>query len=147
MSDISKPQLTAEGLALLRRFISHRQMAALQRCLLGEERQFFISKLADLANLIASMPATYAQEGKGEDAIVYLHYFAGGQANWYITEKDVETADEPGQHQAFGLADLFGDGGELGYISIVELISSGAELDLYFQPRTLRELRGAQKAS
>ena len=131
--------LTAEHLALLRRFISPGQMRALHSCLQGEEKQFFISKLAELAEMIAAMPATYQQDGKGEEAMVYLHYFAGGQANWYITEKDVETADEPGQHQAFGLADL-GDGPELGYISIVELIRCGAEIDLYFTPCTLREL-------
>lgn len=135
-----KPKLTPEALALLRRFISPRQMRALHFCMRGEEKQFFIDKLAELAATIAGMPITYEQEGKGEEAIVYLHYFAGGQGNWYITEKDVETAEEPGQHQAFGLADLFGDGGELGYISIVELIRNGAELDLYFKPRTLREV-------
>jgi hypothetical protein len=116
-------------------------MAALHLCLRGEERQFFIDKLAELAALIATMPKTYEQDGLGENAMVYLHYFAGGQANWYITEKDAETPEEPGQHQAFGLADLFNDGGELGYISIVELIQNRAELDLYFKPRTLGELR------
>jgi hypothetical protein len=133
-------QLTPEALALVRRFISPQQMAALHQCLQGEERQFFIGKLAYLASVIAGMPVTYEQESKGQDATVYLHYFAGGQANWYITEKDKETPEEPGQHQAFGLADLFDDGGELGYISIVELMQAGAELDLYFKPRTLREI-------
>jgi hypothetical protein len=38
--------------------------------------------------------------------------------------------DEPGQHQAWGLAELFGDGGGTGYISIVELLQNRAELDL-----------------
>ena len=37
------------------------------------------------------------------------------------------------QLQAFGKADL-GHGGELGYISIVEIIKCGAELDLHWQP-------------
>jgi hypothetical protein len=140
MTSITTPALTPEALALLRRFISPQQMAALHQCLQGEERQFFIGKLADLAAMIAAMPVTYQQDDKGQDAIVYLHYFAGGQANWYITEKDAEMPEEPGQHQAFGLADLFNDGGELGYISIVELIQNRAELDLYFKPCTLREI-------
>src|SRR6185437_1364050 len=118
---------------------------ALHLCLQGEEKQFFISKLAELAEMIAGMPVTYQQEGKGDEATVYLHYFAGGQASWYITEKDVETADEPGQHQAFGIADL-GDGPEFGYISIVELMQCGAEIDLYFTPCTLRELNAARGA-
>lgn len=133
-------QLTAEKMAFLRHFISPRQMRALQWYMRGEEKQWFISKLAELADLITGMPVTYEQDGKGEDAIVYLHYFAGGQASWYITEKDVE----PVQYQAFGLADLFGDGGELGYISIVELIQCDAEIDLHFKPCTLRELKGVR---
>ena len=72
--------------------------------------------------------------------MVHLHYFTGSQ-DWYITERD--TSEE--QHQAFGLAD-FGDGGELGYISIAELIKHGVELDLYWKPRTLAEIR-IQKAA
>jgi hypothetical protein len=83
------------------------------------------------------MPKTYEQDGKDDQAIVYLHYFAGGRANAYITERD----QEPEQHQAFGLADLFGDGGERGYISLVEWLANGAELDFHFTPCTLGELR------
>ena len=93
---------------------------------------------------IATMPKTYEQEGKEDQAIVSLHYFRGNQ-DWYITEKDMETPEEPGQHQAFGMTDL-GHGGELGYISIVELVAHGVELDLYFKPRTLAEIR-AKKAA
>lgn len=44
------------------------------------------------------------------------------------------------QLQAFGLADL-GYGGELGYISIVELLECGAELDLHWTPQTLAEVK------
>jgi hypothetical protein len=36
-----------------------------------------------------------------------------------------------------GLADLFADGGELGYISIPELLENGAHLDLAFTPKPL----------
>lgn len=32
-------------------------------------------------------------------------------------------------------------GGETGYISIVELLENGAELDLYFTPKTLAEVQ------
>ena len=49
---------------------------------------------------------------------------------------------EAEQHQAFGLADL-GMGAELGYISIVELLENGAELDLHFVPRTLEQIKKA----
>ena len=48
---------------------------------------------------------------------------------------------EPEQNQAFGLADI-GYGAELGYISIAELRSVGAEMDYHYEPRTI----AAQKA-
>ena len=92
----------------------------------------------DLEKLIASAPVTYEQDGKGDDAIVYLHYFFGG-CDWYITEKDVDG----GVQQAFGYAVLFGDkeNAELGYICITEIIQCGAELDLYFTPCPLAEIK------
>ncbi|MBL0011067.1 MAG: DUF2958 domain-containing protein [Nitrosomonas sp.] len=83
------------------------------------------------------MPKTYGQDGMGDKAIAYLHYFSGG-SDWYITEKDME--DE--QLQAFGLANL-GQGGELGYISIQELIDAGVEIDLYWTPKTIGQIKGA----
>jgi hypothetical protein len=75
-------------------------------------------------------------DGKGADAIVYLHYFTSG-CDWWIREKDMEAE----QLQAFGWASLNGDYPELGYISIVELLSVGAELDLHFEPRTWEQLQ------
>jgi hypothetical protein len=113
-----------------------------------EEHQYFRDLVVKLATMIADMPQTYDQDGKGKDAIATLHYFAGGQANWYITEKDKGDVDDaengtPPQSQAFGLADLFGDGGELGYISIHEIITNRGELDFHFTPKTLNELTAA----
>ena len=131
---------TIEAIATCRRFMPSQQIAAMIYGMRGEERQFFVDKFLEMAERFLAMPATYEQDGLGDAAIVSLHYFAGG-ADWYITERDVETADEPGQHQAFGLADLFRDGGELGYISILELIRNNVEVDLYFAPRTLGECR------
>lgn len=130
----------AIALAALRRgaFIGRSQLIALGTVIRGEEKQFFFDKLTGLAALIETMPKTYEQDGKGEDAMVYLHYFRGGM-DWYITEKDCEAE----QLQAFGLAD-FGDGGELGYISIAELTAHDVELDFYFTPMTLREIRKAR---
>lgn len=53
-----------------------------------------------------------------------------------------DPADEKGkQHQAFGVADLFGDGGELGYISIPEITAEGAELDFHWTPKTIAQVR------
>jgi hypothetical protein len=80
------------------------------------------------------MPKTYEQDGKGENSIVYLHYFLG-DFDWYIIERDVELE----QLQAFGLADIFYS--ELGYINIAEIIQNGGELDLNWKPKTLAEVR------
>jgi hypothetical protein len=129
------------ALKVLRGFIGPSQLHAVGRGCRGEEKQFFFDKMVELAHIVETMPKTYEQDGKGENTVVYLHYFAGGQASWWITEKDVGTPEEPGQHQAFGLADLFGDGGELGYISIVEILANGGELDFHFTPETLKEIR------
>lgn len=134
-----------QALATLRRFIGNSQLQALADGMRGEEKQYFFDKIVALANLVSTMPETYAQDGLGDAAIVSLHYFKGG-ADWYITERDSDP-DGEGQIQAFGLAALFRDGGELGYISIVELIGAGVELDLHFKPRTLREVRADQKPS
>jgi hypothetical protein len=117
------------------------------RCRKGdepEEHEFFREKFVELANLIDRMPHTKQTEGQGREAIAHLHYFAGGQANWFITEKDVgNPGEEPSerQWQAFGLADLFGDGGELGYICLPEIINNNGELDLYWTPKTLEEIK------
>lgn len=109
----------------------------------GEEAAFFVDMIFALAARIVKMPKTYEQDGKGEEAIAYLHYFAGGSASWWITERDVSSQPGEMDRQAFGLADLFRDGGELGYISIAELLENEAELDLYFEPKPLREVRRA----
>ena len=85
------------------------------------------------------MPQTYEQDGKGDRAIVYLHYFYGGM-DWYITEKDANQ-DGEGQRQAFGLVNL-GYGAELGYINLAELCAQPRiELDLYWAPRPLADVR------
>jgi len=128
-----------QAIGTLRQFIGKSQLSAIGDACQSEEKQYFFDKLVEMAGIINAMPKTYEQDGKGDQAIAYLHYFRGGM-DWYITERDMETADGPGQHQAFGLADL-GDGGELGYISIVELLANGIELDLHFAPKTLAQIR------
>ena len=133
----SEQLATNRALMILERFMSTSQIAYLAEAVHGEESEYFIEKIAELANTCETMSKTYEQDGKGDDAIVYLHYFIGS-ADWFITEKDIEME----QHQAFGLADL-GYGGELGYISIEELKSVGAELDFHWTPKKL----GIVKAS
>lgn len=131
----SSPRQATAAALILRHYIGTSQLLVLSQSCRGEERQFFLDKLCELAQRVHAMPRVYEQEGKGDEAIAFLHYFTGS-CDWWITERD--TTDE--QHQAFGLANL-GYGGELGYISIAELIDAGAELDLYFQPKPLKEVK------
>ena len=110
-------------------------------CLRGEEGEGFAAIVHTLAERIRTLPRLYAQDGKGDDAIVYLHYFYGG-SDWYITEHD--TSDER-TGQCFGYVILNGDtrNAELGYISLPDLFSAVpmVNLDYHFEPRPLREVK------
>lgn len=130
-----------EAFQTLRPFMSQGQKMAVLKGMDGEEKQFFFDKVVEMAGIISAMPKTYEQDGMGDAAIAHLHYFKGG-ADWYITEKDMEAE----QLQAFGLADI-GYGGELGYISIVELAESGVELDFHWKPKTIAEINGKKEIS
>src|SRR3990167_763996 len=114
------------GASRMAGFIGPSQLQAIGNACRGEERQHFIDLLCTFGERIANMPKTYEQDGKGDQAVIYLHYFTSG-CDWHITEKDSDPADEHGNHegqiQAFGLADL-GYGAELGYISIKELLEN-----------------------
>ena len=129
-----------EKLCTFRAFVNPSQRSAMYSAMQGEVGAFFRELVGNLITALDTMPKVYEQDGLGDQAVIHLHYFTGSR-DWYITERD--TSEE--QHQAFGLAD-FGDGGELGYISIAELIKHGVELDLYWKPRTLAEIR-IQKAA
>lgn len=133
------------ALKLLDGFIGRSQLSALGSAMRGEEKQFFFDKMVAIADLVSTMPKTYDQDGLGDQAIVSLHYFKGA-CDWYITERDVDT-DGEGQIQAFGFANLGDDqNAELGYISIVELIGAGVELDLYFTPQSLGAVKSKYEA-
>ena len=108
---MSKPNSDANlklvgAFSTLRPFLNQMQMVMLTtmthpaHC---EEWQFYVAKVEALADLVMGMAQTYQQEGKGDQATVYLHYFIGG-SDWYITEKDVDG----GAEQAFGYAVLNG---------------------------------------
>ena len=122
----------------LNRFIGRAQTRALDACLRGEEGEYFRTMLCELRERIEAMPTTYQTDGQGDDAIVSLHYFTGG-SDWWILERD----QEEDQEQAFGFACLNGDAqnAELGYIPIMELIRLNVELDLYWTPKPLREIK------
>lgn len=131
---------TIKATELLRAWIGSQQLRVMFANCKGEEGEWFQAKLQELANLVTTMPATRGQEGKGDEAIVYLHYFRGS-SDFYITEKDAGNMDdspEEFQSQMFGYAELWG-GGEIGYISLPEILAGGCELDLHWKQKTLRE--------
>ena len=85
------------------------------------------------------LPKLYAQEKKGEDAIVHVKFFTpDSNWTWYATEFD-------GVDTFFGLVDGFEK--ELGYFSLAELSSTKGpmglpiERDRWFTPKPLKEVR------
>lgn len=125
----------AENLNILKRFLGEPQRRILKSLLTGEEGAHFAAILSEYAERISTMPKTYQTDGQGDDAMVHLHYFRGN-GEWFI----IETDQEEEQLQTYGYADL-GGGGECGYINIEELCANGVELDLYFEPKPLREIK------
>lgn len=121
------------ALRFLQGFMSQAQLATIATGMRREERQHFFNKVVEMERLVRTMPRNYEQDGAGEEAIAHLHYFLNG-FDWYITERDMERE----QLKAFGLACMAEE--EMGYINILGFIRNGAELDLYFGPRSLRKI-------
>jgi len=90
--------------------------------------------------ILKKIPPLYAQEKKGDDAIVYVKWFTPwSNWTWFATELNPEDGT------AFGLVKGFED--ELGYFNINELqkvtgpYGLKVERDMYFTPKTLREVK------
>lgn len=121
-------------------FLSPAQMKVLTSLTKGEEGEFFGQKIEELAKQVTGMAKSYETDGQGDEALVVLHYFTGG-SDWYITERDMDQE----QVRAYGFAVLNGDtqNAELGYIPICEITQHGAELDLYWSPKSLKTVKAA----
>lgn len=87
------------------------------------------------------LPKLYEQEDKGGDAIVYLKMFTPDSSFTFFASEGSPEGDD---FIFFGLVD--GHEKELGYFSLKELQSVKGPLglpierDLYWQPKTLREI-------
>jgi hypothetical protein len=127
-----------QAVEFLRAYINPLQLGVISENFDEEEGGHFCSMVVDLQNLIKGMPVTRETEDQGDNAVVYLHYFKGA-CDFYITERDIDE-DGEGQVQAFGFTDL-GYGGEMGYISIPELLEAGVELDLYWDSKPLGAIK------
>jgi len=82
------------------------------------------------------IPNLYEQEGKGEEAIVYVKFFLPGTRwTWYATEFN-------GKDTFFGWvkSGISPDFDEWGYFSCSELGENNVERDLYFEPKQLKEI-------
>jgi len=129
----------------LEHYIGREQLRTIRMNCRGEEGEYFRHMLWDLKDTIAAMPQTYQTDGTGDTRTCHLHYFTGG-CDWWIVERDAGSPDdeEPGrQDQAYGYTCLNGDteNAEEGYISLPELFRAGAELDLYWKPVTLGDIK------
>lgn len=89
-------------------------------------------------DVLKKLPPLYSQEEKGLDAVAVVKFFTpDSNWTWYATEFD-------GEDLFFGLVDGFEK--EIGYFRLSELKSvKGAlglpiERDMYFKPKTLKEL-------
>lgn len=101
----------------------------------SEESDFFATTVDEVANIVADTPDLYSQENAGEKAIVRLHYFLGNYDAW-ITELNLGTGE------AFGKASFEGASeAEYGYISLQELFDNNVELDLYWTPKPIGEIK------
>lgn len=79
------------------------------------------------------MPKLYTHDGKPKDQVpVVAKFFSPvGAATWYITEGEpVSALDYPPLSDGspdwmfYGLCDLFGDGGELGYVMLSDFVNT-----------------------
>jgi len=97
--------------------------------------------------ILNKVPKLYAQEGNGDNAIVYAKFFNPcGSQTWYMTEYD------PTDGRAFGWVHGMQEN-ELGYFSIPELESIRLmgglyiERDLWFKPTTLGEVKRSHQVN
>lgn len=120
-------------LEFLKDWLSTEQYATLMSMQTSEDFEGIADRIHYVYESIKQAPNVGSTDGQGKDAIVQLHYFRNG-ADWYFTELN-------DHNDGFGFVDLgIGQGLELGYITPSEVSSSGAEIDLYFEAKSMNEI-------
>lgn len=132
-----KLKAAKEKLKEIKKYMPESQYKLVANNLNSSEPEF-VDIINRLHETISTMPVTYEQDGKGDDAVIYLHYFKGSSDVW-ITEKDVDG----GVDQAFGVSNTGGTVSNGGYISITEITSAGLELDFHWRKKTIGEIKGS----
>lgn len=146
-SKILADQKLSNG-GLLANFMPIAQRFALKDALKGEEGDAIADMVLVLGWRVQVTPVTYQTASIApDDRVLYLHYFKGGVDAW-IVERDMgDGSEEPGvgeQLQALGKITMYGDGwqgAEWGYLSIKDLIENGVELDMNWEPKTVKEMK------
>ena len=111
----------------LANFINAEQLACINDLIANsDEAIFYVDLLNQVVAKAQAIPALYAQDGN-TDPVAHMHYF-NSYSDFYICEIEGD--------RAFGQVDL-GNGPELGYISMSEMLQNKLELDLYFDPTPL----------
>ena len=99
----------------------------------------YLHVLARLADRWDQTPTTAQMHGATRSAIVRWH-FTYGAADYWIIAKDSDSS----QSHAYGLASIsyVHAAPEPGYISLPDILTNGAQLDIYFEPLTVAEILG-----
>ena len=136
------------GAHWLAHFISYPQRLFLLEQLRGEEGEAIADLVIHLAKAIEATPVTYATNSIDTlNKVVHLHYFGKGVDAWIVERDKGNTPEDIGlgtQLQAYGKISLQGEGwngAEWGYIDIATLIRLGIEIDLYWTPKTVKEIQ------
>ena len=82
----------------LRQFVSIKQLKLITDLTYEEEGEHFVAKLKEYAERVATMPKTYEQDGKGDEAIVFaLRCFAIARSlqRMHSTSTDLTTDELP----------------------------------------------------
>lgn len=128
---------------IVSQWMSPAQYNVLSLCKRGEESAAFQEIERRLIDNIQKCPTTYQQDGLGDNAIVFLHYFNSNN-DYYIFETDVGCKDNsPNQFQSQMMA-LKKEGNNdfrYGYIGLSTLLRMGCELDFYFKPQKIADIK------
>ena len=127
----------------LKDWMAPQQFAIFTRLKRGEEGAFFSEVEQKFQSILSTMPKTYDQDGKEDEAIAYLHYF-GGACDYYITELDRGCdGDSPEQFQSqmFGLKKEGSSDYRYGYIDLRFLKRMNMELYFHFEPKTIAKIK------
>ena len=97
----------------------------------------YLHVLARLADRWDQTPTTAQMHGPARGAIAHWH-FTKGASDYWIIAKDTGAS----QSHAYGLASISYVHAvpEPGYISLPDILSQDAQLDLFFEPLTVAEI-------